>query len=70
MFEPFDDPHFSAEGHLIAQEIKRELPDWTVIYRDEAAYWAREKKKPKIWDRSFYEYEIGLTDEQLAPKDF
>jgi hypothetical protein len=26
---------FSADGLKIAQEVKRELPDWTVMYHDE-----------------------------------
>jgi hypothetical protein len=32
----FDYVSFSAEGFAIAKAIKAELPDWTVIYFDEA----------------------------------
>src|SRR3954469_19940564 len=28
---------FAAEGRAIAQAVKKELPDWSVVYFDEAA---------------------------------
>jgi len=34
--KPFDVAAFAAEGREIAKAIKAELPDWTVIYLDEA----------------------------------
>src|SRR6185312_8878778 len=34
--KPFDTPAFAAEGREIARAIKAELPEWTVIYLDEA----------------------------------
>jgi hypothetical protein len=46
---------FSDEGREIARAIKAELPDWTVVYFDEA-------KRPDIYspgqDRSVFEYKI------------
>ncbi len=33
----FDVDAFSAEGLEIARAVKAELPDWTVVYHDEAA---------------------------------
>lgn len=44
---------FSAAGHLIARAIKAELPDWTVIYWDEAAYF-----DSPDGPRDAFEYEI------------
>jgi len=40
----FDMEAFTAEGLLIARAVKAELPEWTVIYSDEAA-----------WDYCYYE---------------
>jgi hypothetical protein len=48
---------FSEQGLEIARDLKRELPDWTVVYFDE------ERNNESIWlggpeDRSYFEYEI------------
>ena len=55
----FDLADFSQEGLKIAQAIKAELPDWTVLYFDEV-------KSPKgqapNQDRSAFEYEISRVD--------
>ena len=50
----FDFEPFARLGLELARAVKRELPDWTVIYWDEAAY-HRNSKGP----RECYEYEIG-----------
>jgi len=56
----FDIRKFSKEGLEIAKEIKKELPDWKVIYFDDSKYkyyhlrLTKRKKKP----RSKYVYEI------------
>ncbi len=51
---------FSAEGREIARSIKAALPEWTVIYYDEAAAqqipWERAKQ-----DRPLFEYEIEAS---------
>jgi hypothetical protein len=52
----FDLDAFSAEGLKIAQALKAELPDWTVVYFDEAKLMASMRARPK--ERSFYEYEV------------
>lgn len=55
---PFDMEAFCAEGLAIARAVKSELPDWTVVYFDEA-------KCPKRWqvgtDRSVFEYEVTAS---------
>lgn len=48
----FDVEPFAAEGLAIARAIKAELPDWTVVYWDEAA-WARGERGPRL------QYEIA-----------
>ncbi|MBP2303439.1 hypothetical protein [Azospirillum picis] len=50
----FDLPGFAAEGLAIAKAIKAELPDWTVIYFDEAKAYRTVKTVP----RSEVEYEV------------
>lgn len=50
---------FAAEGLLIAREIKRALPDWTVIYHDESVP-VGEGWKPGM-PRDHFEYEIILN---------
>jgi hypothetical protein len=52
----FDIEAFSAEGLAIAKAVKAALPDWTVIYFDEAALARASRKAP----RHVYEYEISL----------
>lgn len=54
---PFDVRLFTKQGLDIARDVKRELPDWTVIYFDE------EKSNESIQDglienRNHFEYEI------------
>lgn len=55
----FDDRSFSVEGLLIAKEVKAALPDWKVIYFDEAKSNEVLSQGGKA-DRSYYEYEIGI----------
>lgn len=45
---------FSAEGLAIARALKRELPDWTVVYFDDDACENAASNAPRIE----YEYEI------------
>ena len=45
---------FSAEGLAIARAVKAALPDWTVVYFDEAASKRTKKNEP----RSAFEYEV------------
>lgn len=55
--EALSEPEFSIEGLLIAQEIKKTLPDWTVVYFDNAA-----SDRIEMWtggDRSAFEYEVA-----------
>lgn len=53
---PFDVLAFSAEGLVIARDMKRELPDWTVVYFDQAA---GEAVRGKGCGRDTFEHEIG-----------
>ena len=32
----FDVASFASEGHALAREVKSALPDWTIVYLDEA----------------------------------
>jgi hypothetical protein len=48
---------FSMWGERIAQQIKKELPDWTVIYFN---CWVSSMIPFPDGDRSLYEYEITL----------
>ncbi len=55
----FDFIAFANEGFRLAKEVKRQLPDWTVLYWDEALdwrYWTM--REPRRFDRSKVEYEI------------
>jgi hypothetical protein len=52
----FDYEPFSQEGLAIAHAIKMELPDWTVVYFDEAAYHKRAGHVNRL--REPYEYEV------------
>lgn len=56
--EEVDEPAFSIEGLLIAQEVKKALPDWTVIYFDNAAADGVRGSWIPGQDRSAFEYEI------------
>jgi hypothetical protein len=53
---PFDAAAFSRTGRELAREVKRELPEWTVVYYDEEAA----TKRPADAPRKTFEYEIGL----------
>lgn len=55
----FDDRAFSREGLAIAQAVKRALPDWTVIYFDEARSNEVLFRGQKA-DRPYFEYEVDL----------
>jgi hypothetical protein len=52
----FDVNAFSAEGLSIARAVKNSLPDWTVIYFDEAELARASPGAP----RSVFEYEVRL----------
>jgi hypothetical protein len=52
--DPFDICQFAAEGLAIAQAIKAELPDWTVIYFDIEKCKFDDSDQP----RSDFEYEV------------
>ena len=47
---------FAAEGHAIARAVKAELPDWSIVYFDDAAAARRSYRGPP----SNYETEIPL----------
>ncbi len=59
-----DKPDFNIQEHsdrglALARQVKEELPEWTVIYLDEAR--AMEVSHEHIEERrSYYEYEITL----------
>jgi hypothetical protein len=58
---PFDVRAFTKQGLDIARDVKRELPDWTVVYFDE------EKSNESVRDgalenRSHFEYEIQSNE--------
>jgi hypothetical protein len=48
----FDIDSFSAEGLAIAKAVKTELPDWTIIYHDEAKCF----RGPHLLDRPRAEF--------------
>lgn len=52
----FDCKSFSMEGLAIARAIKTELPDWKVVYFDEAA--CEERRDCANRTRDVFEYEI------------
>ncbi len=52
---PFDIEAFSKNGFALAMKIKQNLPDWTVMYFDEAKMFGSN-------NRDEYVYEITLTD--------
>lgn len=56
----FDVEDFNAEGLMIARAVKAELPDWTVIYHDEAIDCSG---KP----REEWEYEVRLPRAPRSP---
>ena len=56
----FDRYAFAAQGLSIARAIKAELPNWTVVYFDEAAFANRlhELTRP----RETFEYEVAQSN--------
>ena len=56
----YDREAHAAFGRFIARMVKRELPDWTVIYYDETA--PRNGGQAQVWrpgqPRDHFEYEI------------
>lgn len=54
--KPFDVAAFSQTGRELASEVKRQLPDWTVVYFDAEASAMCVVDGP----RELFEYEIGL----------
>ena len=42
--DTFDVKTFSKNGYALAVKLKQNLPDWTVVYYDEAAAW---ENKPR-----------------------
>jgi len=50
----FDVEEFSRAGLKLAQEVKAHLPNWTVIYFDEAAAAGKSPDAP----RETFEYEV------------
>lgn len=55
----FDFVAFAKDGFALAKAVKRELPQWTVVYRDEALEWRYwMTREPRRYDRSLSEYEV------------
>lgn len=55
----FDFVAFANHGFVLAKAVKRELPQWTVVYRDEALEWRYwMTREPRRYDRALSEYEI------------
>ena len=52
----YDVAAFSRTGRELAREVKRQLPDWTVVYFDEEAA----AEKPADAPKDPFEYEIRL----------
>lgn len=57
----FDFVAFAKDGLEIAKAVKRELPDWTVTYWDEAVDWYL-ARDPRHYDPGRAEVEISLDD--------
>ncbi len=57
----FDFVAFAKEGLEIAKAVKRELPEWTVTYWDEALDWYL-ARDPRSYNPAGSEYEISLED--------
>jgi hypothetical protein len=64
---PFNVRIFTEEGLQIARDVKRELPDWTVVYFDEerSNEWIYHRR---VGDRSYFEYEIHSADLNDEPR--
>jgi hypothetical protein len=54
---PFDVRVFSEQGLEIARDVKRELPDWTVVYFDQQRC-HESLHVGDSEDRSYFEYEV------------
>lgn len=52
----YDVAAFSRTGRELAREVKRQLPDWTVVYYDEEAAAAKAADAPT----ETFEYEIEI----------
>lgn len=52
---------FGAEGLRLAQEVKRQLPDWTVIYHDTSVWYLNRRSEERDMPRERFEYEIPLS---------
>lgn len=67
----FDFVKFSREGYEIACAIKTELPEWTVIYFDEASAISAFLTDLPDPPRGFYEFEIHEeTGRRMRPGCF
>jgi len=58
----FDTEAHAAFGLFIARLVKHQLPDWTVIYFDEAAY----DTKSLGASRDRFEYEIEIDSDEIS----
>ena len=56
---PFDVAAFSQTGRELASEVKRQLPDWTVIYYDAEASLGWQADAPRM----IFEYEISSENQ-------
>ncbi len=61
----FDYTAFSEEGRQIARAIKRELPDWTVMYFDESKI---DRSRLEDQSRNEFEYEIHVPTKEGAKR--
>ena len=57
---------FNDEGLAIARAVKRELPDWTVVWWDECELIAQVESGAGKSSRELYEFEI-MGDGSLGP---
>lgn len=58
---------FTVEGRAIAEEVKRQLPDWTVVFLDEVRLDALIAAGGEDIPRHLYETEIGLDTSAAGP---
>lgn len=52
---PFDIPSFAKQGLEVAKAVKRDLPDYTIVYFDEE----KSNQTDGHEDRKIFEYEIN-----------
>lgn len=65
--------YFSKMGEMLAKQVKKELPDWTVVYLNKQLQHEYNKEldelpddeQPKIIDRSSWEYEVQSQENNL-----